>query len=180
MQSKVEFFILLPKHYQLVNGDFFQEISQVWWSHFYSQFRKMRLIESRLVCFNYSEGIAHLIPPRRAVRLIYGHRNGGAISPRRVRKYASLLSGRFAFFSVCLGVHASGFSAGNLRNRLPSRYTLQNALGIFRRRDVAVVILDHLDRGTHLLGKEIDIHTFHQSEGGIGMPQAIGAPAAAG
>ncbi|MDI1227648.1 MAG: hypothetical protein PSY14_08190 [bacterium] len=44
---------------------------------------------------------------------------------------SSLLSGRLTFHSVWLGVHASGLLAGNLRNRLPSRYTLQNALGTF-------------------------------------------------
>jgi len=37
-----------------------------------------------------------------------------------------------------------------------------------------IMLLDHLDRGAHLLGEDIDIDTFAKPEGGIGMPEAIG------
>ena len=36
----------------------------------------------------------------------------------------------------------------------PPRHSLQNALGIFQQGDVAIVVLDHLDRGSHLMGEE--------------------------
>ena len=37
-----------------------------------------------------------------------------------------------------------------------------------------VVLLDHVDGGSHLLGKEIHVHAFLQAERGVGVPEAIG------
>jgi hypothetical protein len=51
---------------------------------------------------------------------------------------------------------------------------LENALGILDRVHVAVVIFDHLDGRTHLLGEEIHINPLRQPEGRVGMPEAIG------
>src|ERR1035437_5106393 len=77
-------------------------------------------------------------------------------------------------------VHTSACSLWLGLDGLPSRYSLQNALGILDWRDVAVIILDHLDRGSHLFCEEVNIDAFRQAEGGVGMAEAVGAASAAG
>src|ERR1700733_4790298 len=97
--------------------------------------------------------------------------------PRRARRFTgspailpSLLGSWFRGFRIgCASVHAVGWFARTIRDRLPSRYPLQNALGIFGRRDVTVIVLDHLDGGAHLLCQEIYVDAFHQAVGGIGV-----------
>lgn len=39
---------------------------------------------------------------------------------------------------------------------------------------MAIMLLDHLDRGANLLGEDINIDTFAKPEGGVGVPEAIG------
>ena len=63
----------------------------------------------------------------------------------------------------------------NIRDRLPSRYALQNAIRIADRRDVAVIVLDHLDRSAHLLSEPVDVGTFHKSESRVGVAERIRA-----
>jgi hypothetical protein len=46
------------------------------------------------------------------------------------------------------------------RNRFPSGHPLQNALGILDGVHMPVVIFDHLNRRSHLLRKNINIHAF--------------------
>src|ERR1017187_7065659 len=93
----------------------------------------------------------------------------------------SLLLSRFrGFASGCASVHAVGCLAGAIPYRFPSRYSLQNTLGILGRRDVAVIVLDHLDRCSHLFCQEINVNAFRQTEGCIGVAETIAASSAAG
>ena len=68
------------------------------------------------------------------------------------------------------------FSSGNVHFRvrqLPSRHALQYTVGVLDGVHMPVVFLDHVNGSSHLLGKEIHIHAFLQSQRGIGMPEAI-------
>ena len=58
--------------------------------------------------------------------------------------------------------------------QLPSRHALQHAVGVLDGVHVSVVAFNHVDGSSHLLGKEIHVHTFLQAERGIGVPEAIG------
>src|SRR5260370_27627476 len=97
--------------------------------------------------------------------------------PRRARRFPgspatphSLLGSWFRGFGLgSASVHAVGWFARAIRDRLPSRYPLQNALGIFGRRDVAVIVLDHLDGCSHLFCQEINVNAFRQTEGGVSV-----------
>ena len=60
-------------------------------------------------------------------------------------------------------------------DRFPTGETLENAIRILDRGHVAIVILDHLDRGAHLLREKIDVNPLCQAEGGVSMPEAVGA-----
>src|SRR5260370_20945242 len=84
------------------------------------------------------------------------------------------------FGSGSVSVHAVVWFARTIRDRLPSRYPLQNALGILGRRDVAVIVLDHLDGCSHLFCQEINVNAFRQAEGGVGVAETIAASSAAG
>ena len=57
----------------------------------------------------------------------------------------------------------------------PNRGALKDAVRILHWGHVAVMVLDHLDRGAHLLREKIHIDPFRQPEGGVGMTKAIGA-----
>ena len=62
------------------------------------------------------------------------------------------------------------------RGRFPTRKVQENALGVLDGRYVPVVILDHLDRCTHLLAEKIDIDAFGKPKGGVCVAEAIGTP----
>src|SRR5262249_11271806 len=59
---------------------------------------------------------------------------------------------------------------------LPALQAEKNAIGILDRRDVAVVVLDHLDRGAHLLRKKIHVHALREPEGRVRVTEAVSAP----
>src|ERR1700724_458901 len=105
-----------------------------------------------------------------------------SIRPRAQSRIARPLGVRLCGFVLRrFRVHAA--SLGNDlrrgRNRPPSRQPLKNALGILDRGDVTVVLLDHLYRRAHLISEEIHIDPLGESEGRIGMPEAIWRAAAA-
>ena len=58
--------------------------------------------------------------------------------------------------------------------QFPSRHALQHAVGVLDGVHMPVVLLNHVDGSSHLLGEEVHVHTFLQSERGVGMPEAIG------
>jgi hypothetical protein len=60
----------------------------------------------------------------------------------------------------------------------PNQKALENAMRILDGGHMAVVVFNHLDRGAHLLGEEIHVDTLGEPEGGVGVPEAIGAAAA--
>ena len=69
----------------------------------------------------------------------------------------------------CLSV---GFA--NIQNNwLPTTHSLQHAVGMFDRVHMTIMVFDHLDRRSHLLGEEINVDTFAQAERGIGVAEAI-------
>ena len=63
---------------------------------------------------------------------------------------------------------------------VPAWQAEENPVGILDGRDMAVVILNHFHRRAHLLRKEIHVNALRQPKGGVGVPEAIGAPASAG
>lgn len=68
------------------------------------------------------------------------------------------------------------FSPGNVNFRvrqLPSHHALQHAVGVLDGVHMPVVFLDHVNGGSHLLGKEIHVYAFLQAERGVGMPEAV-------
>src|SRR5207245_1183054 len=86
------------------------------------------------------------------------------------------------------GLHRHNMAAGCSLPRgshlrlisLPARQAEKNAIRVLDRRYVSVVILDHFDRGAHLLGEEIYVNALGKPEGGIGMAETVGAPPSAG
>ena len=57
---------------------------------------------------------------------------------------------------------------------------MENAIRILDRSDVPVMILDHFDGRAHLVRQEIYVHPLGETEGGVGVSEAIGAAPAAG
>jgi hypothetical protein len=55
-----------------------------------------------------------------------------------------------------------------LVRQLPFRHALQHAAGVIDRIHMPAVLLDHVDGGSHLPGKEINVYAFLQAERGIG------------
>ena len=49
-------------------------------------------------------------------------------------------------------------------NRLPATHALQHAVSMFDRIDMAVMVFDHFDQRSHLLGKKIDVHTSARTD----------------
>jgi hypothetical protein len=58
--------------------------------------------------------------------------------------------------------------------QFPSRDALQHAVAVLHCVHMPVVLLNHLNGRSHLLGKEIHVHALLQPERGVGMPEAIG------
>lgn len=61
----------------------------------------------------------------------------------------------------------------NLRH-FPPGHALQHAICMLDGIHMAVMILDHLDRGSHLLSKKINVYALLQAERGVGVPETIG------
>ena len=57
---------------------------------------------------------------------------------------------------------------------IPATNTYQHAVGLLAGVHMAPVVLDHFDGRAHLLGQDIDIDTFAEAEGAVGVAEAIG------
>src|SRR5580658_603929 len=57
---------------------------------------------------------------------------------------------------------------------VPSAHALEHKVCMLDGVDVAIMLFDHLNRSSHLLGQEIHVHPLGEPEGGVGMPEAIG------
>src|ERR1700693_5828327 len=106
------------------------------------------------------------MPPRRSRRLPAG---------RQIHDASLLGSGSRGLLSGAASVHAVGCFAGTIRDSFPSRCSLKDASGIRRRRDVTVMLLDHLHGCAHLLGEPKYVNTFYEPEGRVGVAEAIRA-----
>ena len=73
-----------------------------------------------------------------------------------------------------------GAALGRRRSGFPAWHPLENALGILDRRDVAIVLFDHLHGCAHLLCQEVNVDAFRKTEGRVGMAEAIAAATIAG
>jgi hypothetical protein len=71
------------------------------------------------------------------------------------------------FFNVAFGIHVGVHG-------LPSANAHQHAVGVLDGIHMAIMVLDHLDRGAHLFGQNIDVHALAKPEGGVGVAEAIG------
>ena len=70
-------------------------------------------------------------------------------------------------------LHRLGLAIVRLR-QFPPRHPLQHAVGVLDGVHVSIVGFNHVDGSSHLLGKEIHVHAFLQSERSVGVPEAIG------
>jgi hypothetical protein len=99
------------------------------------------------------------------------------LAAEQVYERASALrrSGPCGECSAAVSVHADfRTGGGTLFGGLPARYALQDQIGVLRWGDVTIVVFNHADGCAHLLGQEVHVNTFHESERGVGVAQAIG------
>src|ERR1035441_1010908 len=104
----------------------------------------------------------HPPPPAAPVK----HGFGGSRSTRLVALTSfGFIVGLCRFRRLSLGVV-------RLR-QFPSRNALQHTVGVLDGVHVSIVAFNHEDRSSHLLGEEIHVYSFLQSERGVGMPETI-------
>ena len=85
----------------------------------------------------------------------------------RLFRFCGLPSLGGGFFGGVFLIHfdVHGFPAANAH---------QHAVGVLDGIHMSIMVFDHFDRGAHLFGKDINVHSLAKPECGVGVAEAIG------